>query len=636
MISLLSGNSRILLTVDERGSWAQLYYPHPGLHQHLLRARLGLFDASSKEFAWLDQTLGGPTAMVHLADSNVGRTQLQCLGVEIELDDMVHPNLDVVIRRIRIRNPGTDARRLRLFHYQSLSVGGSEVQGTAYWDAEQKTVNHYRRSYYFQFWGHPDFDHFTCGEHTLKGLQGSYVDAEDGALQGNVISHGAADSVVQWNVEVPPAGHATSHLFLAIERSRSLVNALRRGLEGKDPALYTSETIEYANHWMGPRKLAAVPEMSTRVHTVYDRSVFVMRDCQSTHGAIIASPDPRTLKSGGDNYNYNWWRDGAYVARAMSELGLHRNAVGFLRFAAKCQEEEGYFVHRHFPDGSVGSTWHPPPFLQVDQTASVIDAVRRYYECSGTLDELMPSWDLVRRAADFLMAFVDERGLPKPSYDLWEEKKAVNVYTVAATIRGLLSAATIGQALAKRVDYWILAAERMREAALAAFWNPAKHTFFKGLDPLDDAIDSAALLALLADLVPATDDRFARTVQTVEQRLWSRPHGGLARYEGDAYYGNENPWILCTLWLAQCHLRLGNDDRARSLIEWCAAHAGPTGLLAEQLDALTGEPTSVTPLVWSHSTFVETVNAYAQRAAARLKGGPGAPSVVAPDQEAKT
>lgn len=613
MISLLSGNSRLLLTVDESGNWAHLYYPYPGLHQHLLSSRLGFFDETSKQFQWVGQDGQSHTRSGYLGGSNVGRTNLHLLDLEVTLDDMVHPNLDVIIRRITIKNPGGAARRLRVFQYQSLNVEGGLFQGTAYWDAERKTLNHYKRSYYFQLRGEPDFDNFSCGEHTLKGLQGSYVDAEDGELLGSVVSHGAADSVGQWNLRVGPGEEKTLHLFVMAERSRRLVNELHRALDGKDPSLYTAEAIEYGNHWMAKHKLADNSGLSDQATRVYDRSVIVIRDCQATNGSIIASPDPQTLKWGGDNYTYNWWRDGAYVSRAMSEVGLHRNAVSFLRFAAKCQEEEGYFVHRHFPDGSVGSTWHPPPFIQIDQTASVIDAVLRYYECSGRLDELMPSWELVRKAADFIMNYVDQTGLPKPSYDLWEEKKSINVYTVAMAIRGLRSAAQIGQALGKRVDYWTEAADRMENAAIPRFWNVTTSTLYKSLDSTDQTVDAAALLALLAGLLKPTDEHYARIVQTVEERLWSKPHGGLARYEGDQYYGRENPWIVCTLWLAQCHLALGNVERCRELIEWCAAHAGPTQLFPEQFDSETGHARSVTPLVWSHSTFIETVNAYIRR-----------------------
>lgn len=612
MISLMSGNSRILLTVDERGSWAQLFFPYPGLQQQLQQTRVGLFDVADKSFVWVDQGGEAPLESGYIGESNAARTKLHRNGLDVTLDDMVHPNLDLVVRRITLTNPGPHTRKMRLSHYQSLSIQGSLYQGTAYWDAERKSINHYKASYYFQLLGRPDFDSFSCGEHTLKGLLGSYVDAEDGELAGSQISHGAADSVVQWNLEVPAGGSRTVHLFVMIGRSRRQVNEMYRGLADRDPDLFTAEAIGFGTHWAS-RQPAMANDLSLSVRAVYRRSLFVLRDCQAANGSVIASPDSRTLKWGGDTYNYCWWRDGAYISRSLSETGLHRNAQAFLSFAAQCQEEEGYFLHRHLPDGSLGSTWHPPPFLQVDQTASVLDAVHHQYQESGDLDELLQSWPMVRRGADFLMTFVDDLGLPKPSFDLWEEKKSVNLYTVAAVVRGLRGAAAIGRALAKRSDFWADAATRMHNAALENFWNPSKNTFFKALGPKDDTIDASTLLALTLDFLPATDPRFKLVVDAVSSRLGHKTLGGIARYEGDQYYGVENPWIICTLWLAQCHLKLGDADKCRELIEWCARQATSTDLLPEQIDAKNGEHTSVTPLVWSHSTFVDTVNAYSRR-----------------------
>jgi GH15 family glucan-1,4-alpha-glucosidase len=81
----------------------------------------------------------------------------------------------------------------------------------------------------------------------------------------------------------------------------------------------------------------------------------------------------------------------------------------------------------------------------------------------------------------------------------------------------------------------------------------------------------------------------------------------MARYEGDSYYGHQNPWIICTLWLADTYIRLGQLERAKELVEWCADMATPTLMLPEQVKAETGEPMSVIPLVWSHATYVDVV-----------------------------
>jgi GH15 family glucan-1,4-alpha-glucosidase len=301
----------------------------------------------------------------------------------------------------------------------------------------------------------------------------------------------------------------------------------------------------------------------------------------------------------------------------MDEVGLYENAHRFLRFAQDSQEEEGYYLHRHFPDGTVGSTWHPPPFIQIDQTAAVVSAAWHHFKRHGDLDQLLELWPMVKNAANFLESFVDARGLPKPSYDLWEEKKAVNTYSCAAVIHGLERAERISEQLGKSLGRWRRASERMREAALQHLWDDARGVFLKSIDPVDYTIDASTLLAIKLGVLDAKDKRAERLVHNVEQRLWNANVGGIARYEGDQYYGLENPWIICTLWLAEAHLMMGRAQRCRELIDWAAETASSTFLLPEQVDGRTGDHTSVTPLVWSHSTFIDVVNKY-RRATAEV------------------
>ena len=610
MITFLAGNSRILLTIDEKGHWSNLYYPFAGQYQHLRSVKLGLYDVEDDSFAWLGDDPSFAIEQDYYRGSNAGRTIYNGTWLDVEVVDTVHSNHDLVIRRIAVHNKTPQPRSIRVFNYQSLMVQESMYQDTAYWDEDRKTINHYKRNYYFQYWGRPDFTSYTCGEHTLKGLQGSYVDAEDGKLEGGRISHGAADSVVQWDLDVPAGGSAAVRLFLMVGHSRKDVNRFWSYLHERDPTHVEDEAINFWSNWIDHKAVTVPADLSKEAREVYLRSIFVLRNCSSANGAIIASPDPRTLKSGGDTYNYNWWRDGGYIAKAMDEVGLYENAHRFLKFAQTAQEEEGYFLHRHFPDGTVGSTWHPPPFIQVDQTATVIAAVWHHFKRHGDLDELLDLWPLVKRSATFLEHFVDDRGLPKPSFDLWEEKKAVNAYSVAAVIHGLERADRISEQLGKSRGRWRRASTRMREAMLAHMWNERKGCFYKSIDPLDETVDASTLLALKLGVLDARDARAERLVQTVERRLWVKSTGGVARYEGDSYYGHENPWIICTLWLAEAHMILGRPEKTRELLEWAAKTATPTALLPEQIDARTGEHTSVTPLVWSHSTFLDVMNKY--------------------------
>jgi len=115
----------------------------------------------------------------------------------------------------------------------------------------------------------------------------------------------------------------------------------------------------------------------------------------------------------------------------------------------------------------------------------------------------------------------------------------------------------------------------------------------------------------------------------LEERLWVRSAiGGVARYENDHYFQQSadiasvpgNPWFVATLWLAEYHVAtartLADLGRARALLDWCATKALPSGVLAEQVSPLTGDPLSVSPLTWSHAAFVAAIQHYARRSIA--------------------
>jgi GH15 family glucan-1,4-alpha-glucosidase len=87
----------------------------------------------------------------------------------------------------------------------------------------------------------------------------------------------------------------------------------------------------------------------------------------------------------------------------------------------------------------------------------------------------------------------------------------------------------------------------------------------------------------------------------------------MARYENDGYYQVNphvpgNPWIICTLWLADYLIRVSAKDedldQAKGLLTWVAKHALPSGVMPEQVHPDSGQPLSVSPLTWSHATYV--------------------------------
>jgi hypothetical protein len=169
----------------------------------------------------------------------------------------------------------------------------------------------------------------------------------------------------------------------------------------------------------------------------------------------------------------------------------------------------------------------------------------------------------------------------------------------------------------------------MRRRAQESLYDPALGRYARrlyrtngswSLDPVPDS--SLAGLFLFGMLGPQ-DEALAATMEAVERELWCGDGiGGMARYADDHYHRvcapapglPGNPWVICTLWLADWYLARGrwpkDLERAQDLLLWVADRALPSGVLAEQIHPKTGAPISVSPLTWSHAGFVGTVHRY--------------------------
>jgi GH15 family glucan-1,4-alpha-glucosidase len=179
----------------------------------------------------------------------------------------------------------------------------------------------------------------------------------------------------------------------------------------------------------------------------------------------------------------------------------------------------------------------------------------------------------------------------------------------------------------ERADRYRTVAAEIRDAASTHLWRPELGRFcrmvsYNGTDELlVDGTSDASLWGLFAfGLYRADDPRIIATIDALREKLWVKtPVGGMARYENDIYHRVStelpgNPWFIATLWLAD-HLiaKAGNEAElaeAVELLNWCGDHALPSGVLAEQVHPFTGQPLSVSPLTWSHATFVATTQHY--------------------------
>lgn len=332
---------------------------------------------------------------------------------------------------------------------------------------------------------------------------------------------------------------------------------------------------------------------------LYSRSLLVFDAlADRATGAVIAAPelDPARVHSGG--YGFVWARDLAYLTLAFLASGRHDLAGRALRWFPIAQEPSGVWLQRHWTDGSAAPSWCAD---QLDETGSVLFAYEAAWRELRDAELDAELWPSARAAADFLLDALDERSLPRDTFDLWEEREGCHAYTAASVVGGLRPAA----AMARRhepelADRYAAAAAAVSDALDCWFWSDEHGRYLRTLgDPIVDV--SLLGLAWPFGAVEPAGARMRATAEAVEREL-SQPGGGMLRYAGDTYAGG-NSWVLARLWFGLWRRQIGDNAGHRSALAYAERVATPLGLLAEQVSE-DGQPVWVLPLAWSHAMLV--------------------------------
>jgi trehalose 6-phosphate phosphatase len=152
--------------------------------------------------------------------------------------------------------------------------------------------------------------------------------------------------------------------------------------------------------------------------------------------------------------------------------------------------------------------------------------------------------------------------------------------------------------------------ETIREDALTQGWDETLGGFRLAYDVSE--LDAASVLVGLHGLIPVTDERFVRTVESVDRLL--RVNSAVYRYRfDDGLPGREGGMLICLGWLIEAYAALGAQTKAEALFERLMACAGHTGLLAEQVDAVTGIALGNFPQVYSHLALINSAVALDRR-----------------------
>ena len=634
---IVLSNGELHVGINKYGLVHDFYFPYVGLENHAagksLRHRVGIW--IDGEISWLDGS-GWEFTFTYPNQALVGHTiaKNDAMGILLEFDDVVDSHLSAFMRNIHVVNLRDQPREVRLFMHQAFVIGDARSNtDTAQYLPDSDAILHYRGRRAFIVSGRvgdQPFDQYTVGLFGIEGREGTYRDADDGELSFCNVEHGRVDSTLRFLLNIEP--HSSKRVHYWIAAGTSLREALYIHKQVREDGLVKRlhTTADWWRTWLAPA-LQVAEKMDADYRESFLRSVMIIKSQIDKRGAVIASTDTTMLNYSRDAYAYCWPRDGAYVLWPLIRMGYVDEPRRYFEFCRRGLHPSGYLMHKYQADGALGSSWHPyvhegmvAPPIQEDETALVLFVFAQFYNLHPSPQLLRDFYaSMVVPMADFLAGYIDETtGLPRPSYDLWEEHFLTTTYTTAVVHAALLAAADLAEEVqdADNAVHWRSAADDMLAAAHKHLYNAERKAFYKGLIvrgghiEYDTTIDMSSLFgAFMFGLFPVGSEELAATVQTINQ-TFGLGQGviGLPRYENDYYRRvsdtvTGNWWPITSLWMAQYYIETGQVDKALATTQWIKSHAGGSGILPEQVSPIDDSFVSVAPLTWTHAEYVATL-----------------------------
>lgn len=636
---IVLSNGEMHVGLNNFGLVHDFYFPYVGLNNHaegsMTRHRVGVW--VDGRISWLDDEGDWTFKFRYPTRALVGHVVAKSdkLQVLLEIDNVVDAHFSAFMRNVHIVNLSDQPREIRLFMHQAFVIDDSRSKtDTAQYLPDSHAILHYRGRRAFVVSGlHNDkpFDQHSIGLFGIEGHESTFRDAEDGELAGGNVEHGRVDSIMRFTLRID--GNSSDRVHYWITAGSSIREALFIDKQlRKDGLLKRLHlTIAWWHKWLEPA-VGAAEKLNPQYHDLFIKSVMILKSHIDRRGAVMASTDTSMLNYDRDTYAYCWPRDGAYALWPLIRMGYTDEPYRFFEFCRRVMHPSGYLMHKFRADGGLGSSWHSyvhdggvlAPPIQEDETALVVFMLAQFYEVSKDKRILHDFYEsLVKPMANWMSEYIDETtGLPRPTYDLWEEKFIISTYTTAVVYAALNSAADMADVRDDRDSAvkWRAAADDIKKSATKYLYNDERRMFYKGLRVSEGKIEYYRTLdtssfygAYMFGLFDSESAEIKDAANTLEREL--RSNIGIVaypRYEFDDYHRTDkssmgNWWFVTTLWMAQYYMESGRKDMASSILAWVNGIIMDTGVMSEQINPTDHSMVAPAPLCWSHAELLSTL-----------------------------
>jgi GH15 family glucan-1,4-alpha-glucosidase len=394
--------------------------------------------------------------------------------------------------------------------------------------------------------------------------------------------------------------------------------------EAVDPEAALTDTEDYWHQW------AETCRHSGLYHDEIHQSLLVLKALTyAPTGGIVAAPTTSLPEEIGGprnwDYRFCWLRDATLTLLAMLNAGYHDEAVMWRQWLlravagapADIQIMYGIAGERRLDEREL--EWLPgyersqpvrvgnaaSEQLQLDVYGEVIDALYQTRKQGAPADDNV--WSLMLKLLEWL-----EEGWRSEDAGIWEVRGPNRHFTHSKMMAWVAfdRAVRCVEEFGRKgpVDRWRATRDEIHAEVLALAWNEEKQAYAQSYG--SDELDASVLLMPLVGFLPATDERFAATVDAIRRELLRE--GLVLRYRPDAsgavdgLASSEGVFLPCSFWLADVLALQGKVAEARELFERLLDLRNDVGLLSEEYDPIARRHLGNFPQAFTHLALVDT------------------------------
>jgi GH15 family glucan-1,4-alpha-glucosidase len=344
-------------------------------------------------------------------------------------------------------------------------------------------------------------------------------------------------------------------------------------------------------------------------------------------GAVLAALTTSLPETIGEvrnwDYRFCWIRDASMVVRIMTQLGHLNIARNYLKYIIGLLPEKGHKMqimygiegerklHEKVLDHLDGYEGSKPVRIgnaayhqkQNDIYGILMDVIYQHFSLYSTTLEIGEDlWTVVRS----IMRTVSN-SWQKPDRGIWELRTENRHFVFSKVLCWMAAdrAVKIAKILNQPsyIEKWSVLREAIRADIHAKGWSNEKQAYTQAYGFKD--MDASVLLMETYGFLPATDERFRKTVEAISRELSN--NGLLYRYNNADDFGTPtSAFTICTFWMINALYKIGHREEARKQFNQLLSYSNHLGLFSEDLDFVTKRLLGNFPQAYSHLALIET------------------------------